>query len=585
MTFAEQLLQDAQRRVILTPEHPEKLKTRADGCFFAFARDAFGTLELELESPSPQRLELRLGEVLTPDGRIFEPRPRSPECSRRFRRFELDIPAGLHRLRLEIPRPHAGDDYQTEGYDCTAPRCIPCPPHIGEVMPFRYGEIRTGGAPVNIIGVVRLTAHYPFDDRAADFHCSDERLNTVWELCKHTIKSVTYLGAYIDGDRERLPYEGDALVQQLSHFCLDTHYELSSAAVAWFCDTGTSWCYEWVLSIPILAWRHSLYSGDFTPAEHYYAMIKTATLAALTREDGLLVTGYDCRDPELISILHPTTGFLRDVIDWPPSMRDDYESGSVNTVANSFHYAALRAVENLASALGRTEDQIKYGQEADRVRQAMKKCLYNPATGLFVDSEGSKHSSLHANMFPVAFEAVAPEPDSPIARFLASREMVCSVWGAQFFLEALFRTGHAGRALELMTSDSERGWLNMIHQGATMTMESWSDAMKPAQDWNHPWATAPANLISRHVFGIRPLTPGFDRALVAPAPGGLDQGRITVPTPHGGIAAEFRQRNGCFHLNLDLPAGVSAEVQLPDGTVREAGPGHHEFTEIIADHR
>lgn len=579
MTFAEKLLAEAQSRVVLTPEQPEMLLRRDGEWFFAFARDAFGTLELELASPAAQKIELRLGEVLGAEGRLFVPRPKSPECSRRFRRFELELRPGRHRYRLEIPRPYSGDDYQTEGYNCTAPRCIPCPPHIGEVMPFRYGEIREGGMGIEVIGVTRLTAHYPFDDHAASFHCTDGRLNTVWELCRHTIKSVTYLGFYIDGDRERLPYEGDALVQQLSHFCLDGNYDLSRAAVAWFCETGTSWCYEWVLSIPVLAWRHCLYSGESALPERCYSMLETATLSTLKRADGLLVTGRDCRDPELISALRPTTGFLRDVIDWPPAMRDGYETGAVNTVANSFHYAALRAMADIASVLGRKKDREKYRREAERVRSAMLKCLLDPATGLFVDSEGSKHSSLHATAFPVACEVIAPEADSPAAAFLASRGMSCSVWAAQFLLDALFMAGRAERAVELMAGDGERSWLNMIRQGATMTMESWSDAMKPAQDWNHPWATAPANLIARRLFGIRPLTPGFDRAVIAPMPGGLREARIVVPTRHGGIAAGFDHDRGRFRLRVEIPPGMNAEVRLPaDGNRRrELGPGSHEL--------
>ena len=60
-----------------------------------------------------------------------------------------------------------------------------------------------------------------------------------------------------------------------------------------------------------------------------------------------------------------------------------------------------------------------------------------------------------------------------------------------------------------MTSDSLRSWMNMIRKGATMAMEAWDDTFKPNQDWNHPWGAAPANMIPRGLFGIRPLKPGF----------------------------------------------------------------------------
>ena len=40
--------------------------------------------------------------------------------------------------------------------------------------------------------------------------------------------------------------------------------------------------------------------------------------------------------------------------------------------------------------------------------------------------------------------------------------MACSVYGSQYLLEALYKAGEADYALQLMTSDSKRSWLNMI---------------------------------------------------------------------------------------------------------------------------
>jgi len=57
--------------------------------------------------------------------------------------------------------------------------------------------------------------------------------------------------------------------------------------------------------------------------------------------------------------------------------------------------------------------------------------------------------------------------------------MACSVYGAQYLLEALYNAGEAEHALNLMTSESKRSWMNMLYMGSTMTTEAWDEYYKP----------------------------------------------------------------------------------------------------------
>jgi hypothetical protein len=561
----DKIISGLQGKVLLTPGKPVSLRRIPGGWFADFGLDAFGTLELNLDSPIACTIEVRLGEVLQQDGLLYAPPPQSRECNRRFRRIPLALKKGSHRYRLELPVPHLGDDYQTKNCNCAGELSIKCPRQTGEVMPFRYCEVRGFSGDMDAANITRLMAHYPFDDKAAFFSSSDQRLNRVWDFCKHTIKAVTFLGFYVDGDRERLPYEGDALVQQLSHFCADAEYALSEGALEWFFSRGTSWCYEWVLSLPVLAWRHYLYSGDRNPLERHYTKLALATLSELKGDDGLIRTGRDLKDHPLVETLRPNTGFMRDVIDWPPVMRDDYVVGEINTAANSFHFAALRAMGRIASAIGKEDESQKYALETDMVRKAMLSKLINPDTGLFVDSFGSNHSSLHASMYPSAQKVISPASGSPVVEFLKAKGMACSVFGAQFLLDALYMAGEPDAALALICSEGERSWLNMLKQGATITMESWSKELQPGQDWNHAWATAPLNIIARRLMGIRPLEPGFKKAIIAPAPGSLQSAEIALPTLCGPICMDFDQSGRCFDMNVTIPKNMSADVLMPCG--------------------
>lgn len=42
----------------------------------------------------------------------------------------------------------------------------------------------------------------------------------IWEMCKHTMKATSFGRVFVDGDRERLPYEADAYINMLGWYCL-----------------------------------------------------------------------------------------------------------------------------------------------------------------------------------------------------------------------------------------------------------------------------------------------------------------------------------------------------------------------------
>ena len=519
-----------------------------------FGKDAFGSLELHLGSNKRKLIEICMGEVLDSTGRLSRPSPQTPECSRRFRKIGLYLVPGRHIYRLKLPVPYLLDDYQTRGYDCAVG--VPCSSKSGEIMPFRYCEIKGYDGILQRGDIVQVMAHAAFDDNAAKFTCSDKRLNQVWDFCKHTIKATSCFGIYIDGDRERLPYEGDTLINQLSHFCLDTNYDLARNTIDWFCEKGTSWCYEFPMIVPQLVWHYYMYTGDMEFLEKHYDILRIMTLIDLERKDGLLKTGRDLINHPLLDEIRPREGFLRDLIDWPVNMRNGYEIGRINTVTNSFHASSLHTIAKIAGCIGRNKDAQSYNIRYKMLRNSMLEVLFNHETGLFIDSEGSKHSSLLACIHPLAHGVVDANHFPKLMKFIKSQGMTCSVWGAQFLLWALCLNGEAQYALRLITSNGKHSWLGMLQHGATMTMESWNDAVNPGQDWNHAWGTSPINIISNYIMGVKPIASGYQKVSITPQPGGLKFAQITVPTIHGEIHVAFERKNGKYKLYTKIPKGI-----------------------------
>ena len=182
-----------------------------DALFVDFGKAAYGTMLLRLP-PDVSSLVVHFGERLTEAGRI----DRDPPGTIRYRRIEQGTDSSNDTCRMVIPPDERN----------TGERAILMPGYIGEVLPFRFVEIEDG-AGIDPAWVRQIAVHYPFDDSAASFVSSDSVLNAVWDICKYTIKATTFCGVYVDGDRERIPYEGDAYINQLGHYCTDQEYALA----------------------------------------------------------------------------------------------------------------------------------------------------------------------------------------------------------------------------------------------------------------------------------------------------------------------------------------------------------------------
>lgn len=524
---------------------PVQVLEKAPGHYFVdFGRAAFGTLRFTATSPEDGvEVTVHLGEKTT-DARTVD---RKPGGTIRYRAVPVRLSRGANTYLVQIPP----DKRNTQG------AAILMPEEVGEVLPFRYAELT--GLPGKPERVLQVAVHYPFDDGASSFSSSDPTLNAVWDLCKYSIEATSFAGVYVDGDRERIPYEADAYINQLCHYAVDREFTLARYSHEHLILHPT-WPTEWPLHSVLMAWADYLYTGDLDSVRAFYTVLEAKTLHALARDDGLISTRTGLVTREFLETIYADR--LSDIVDWPSGERDGYDFRPINTVVNALHFRTLVLMERLAEAVGAREDVEFFRERADRVKRSFNEKLHDEETGLYVDGEGSKHSSQHANMFAAAMGLVPAGRRAKVIAFVKERGMACSVYGAQYLLEALYEAGEAEAALDLMRSREIRSWHNMIRVGSTMTLEAWDIEFKPNLDWNHAWGAVPANIIPRYLLGVRPLEPGFRTALVHPQPGSLARAAGTIPTIRGPIAAAVT-RGPPFTLELAIPAGMTARVVLP----------------------
>jgi len=547
--------------LVQTEVAPTRVVRKAEGhFFFDFGQAAFGTVTFRATVPRDGvTVQVHLGEAPGPNDTV----EREPGATIRYRQIAVVLATGTHPYRVAIPP----DERNTGTY------AVKMPADIGEVLPFRYCEVVGAPSGFDPSTVRQVRVHYPFDDEAARFTCSAPVLNDIWELCKYTMKATSFCGVYVDGDRERIPYEADAYINQLGHYCTDREFTLARYSHEYLI-LYPNWPTEWPLHSVLMAWADYMQTGDRRSITEFYDDLKAKTLSELAREDGLISTQTDRVTDELLDAIHMNNPRyvhgrkLDDLVDWPPGERDDYDFQPINTVVNALHYQAMALMGRIAADLGRREDAAEFVSAAERVAASINARLIDPTTGLYVDGEGSSHSSLHANMFPLAFGLVPSERLKPVIDFTKGKGMACSVYAAQYLMEALYEAGEADFAYRLMTDRAtDRSWPHMLEVGTTIALEAWDNKYKPNQDWNHAWGAAPVNIIPRKLMGVEPTAPGFSSVRIRPQPGPLERASLDLPTIRGTIHVAFEERpDGTTQLNVGLPANMTATVHLPTAT-------------------
>ena len=203
----------------------------------------------------------------------------------------------------------------------------------------------------------------------------------VWDISKYTIKATSFAGLYIDGDRERIPYEADAYINQLGHYYTDREFSMARCTNEYFIDHPT-WPTEWILQTVLMFYNDLMFTGNSESVSEFYKALQYKTLIDIARPDGL-ISSKNVTD-ELMAKLGftNTRERIRDIVDWPPAQkdtgwqlataegeRDGYEMAEVNTVVNAFHYRSLKLMSEIAGCLGKNEDAEYFLTRSVKVRK------------------------------------------------------------------------------------------------------------------------------------------------------------------------------------------------------------------------
>ena len=98
--------------------------------------------------------------------------------------------------------------------------------------------------------------------------------------------------------------------------------------------------------------------------------------------------------------------------------------------------------------------------------------------------------------------------------------------------------------------------------------------------FNHYALGAVADWMHLVIGGVAPGEPGYRTVRVAPRPGGgLTWARTALETRHGSVAVEWHLTDDSrLDVDVSVPDGVTAEIELPDGQRQRVTGGRKQVT-------
>lgn len=430
---------------------------------------------------------------------------------------------------------------------------------------FRYVKLRFHNcfAPVAVHAVQAIVTTYPFEEAGA-FHCSDERLNAIFDLCRYTLPLCARESISDTPWREQTQWLGDVAAVTLGgiYACFgDTRLpakflrqsaatQLPTGLLNKYTD-GVDW--RWTANLPdfslwwvMALWDHYRYTGESRWVHAYY--------------------------PHVLKIIHAFLEYIGEhglVADMPYGVFIDWadvDRRGECAALNALLYGALEDAGRMARLKGDDYTVALIDRARTGIRANFVARLFDPRRRCFADAniDGalSPKISEHGNYAAIRWGLCDDDLAGEVVAVLAESTPVAITEAQPFFatvvLQALDRIGRFDLALRII---QERWGGRMVDLGATSAYEEWGingswrsgEYRGFMRTLSHAWSAHPAEFLIRHLIGLEIVEPGCGKVRLRPREVPFDY-TATFPTPRGPITVT-KTAGG---VRTALPEGVEA---------------------------
>ena len=317
---------------------------------------------------------------------------------------------------------------------------------------------------------------------------------------------------------------------------------------------------EWGAAVVLSPWATYRYTGDRRIlATGYPAMRRYADYLATRARRGLIDYG------------------LGDWYDFGPKPPGESQLTSRSLTATATYCELLQALSAIAGLLGHRHDARRYARQATQSRRALNEQLFHPATGQY------DRGSQTANAMPLAIGLVPKAHRAAVLENLIAdirahgNHVTAGDVGFHYVVLALMRNGRGDVLYDVLTRTDPPSYGYQLARGATSLTEAW-DA-DPDKSQNHFMLGHAETWLYGGLAGIRidMSRTGAERIYIAPqAVDGIEAASARYRSVLGEVAVAWRKEQGRLHLEVAIPAGAAATVEVPARTAADvlesAGP-------------
>ena len=429
----------------------------------------------------------------------------------------------------------------------------------------RYMEIyiETESDPISISNFRLEETHYPVVPQIPPFHCSDEELNKIADICLRTLQMDAHETFYDCPFFEQLQYVGDSRIESMVMMGITDDNRLSAKAtdlyrwsighrgmtqsrypsrIRQYIPPFSIW---WVLMVH----DQHLWRGDKAFQKQLLPAVRTVLS---------FFEQYMDRDEH-----SPGFGLMKacdqwNFVDWVKEWPDGVPPGGLNghsIVINMQLLLALEAAVELETVYGHHQSHRPNLAWAIDLRTAIKKHL--SSDGLLLDSPESKTVSEQQHALALLTN------DKELHRvgelwYSKPREATKATYYFQHYRHEAF--GKLGRT-DLLLANIRDQWGGMIERGLKTTIEM----PEPGRSDCHAWSAHPLLHLQTKVLGIAPIAPfqfEFHPDLVD-----LEWAEGYVSTGKGPIHARIEKNGKTWKASLVVPDGVTVSIPEVRGLI------------------
>ena len=507
-----------------------KLTEPKPGCWtFDLGQNMVGWVRLKVRGVAGQRITVRHGEMINPDGTLYTASLRSCPAA------DFYVLAGRDE---EVFEPY----FTFHG--------------------FRYVEVRGLTARPALASVTGVVVHSDLR-RTGQFECSQPLVN---QLYRNIIwgQKGNYLEVPTDCPQrdERMGWTGDT-----QFFAPTAAYNFDVAA---FFTRWLTTCRD--NQFPDGTFPHvvpDIMGGGGATAWGDAALLCTYNLFRAYGDTRVVSEMYDSME----RYMRWLDGKTKDGISKVGGFGDWLNAGGGATgpaIDTAYHAHLARIMAEMGQAIGRDRDAQRYAKLHEEIKAAFVRVFLQPDGSLKDCSQTGYALAFSLDLLPAdQREKVAGKFVDEIKRF--DWHLATGFIGTPRLLPALDAAGHNDVAGRLLLQETYPSWLFPVKNGATTMWERWNGWTPESgfgdismNSFNHYAFGAVGEYLYGGLGGIQAASPGYKTIRIRPAVGhGFAWTRASYDSIQGRIACDWKRDGDQLTLNVTIPANTTATVFVP----------------------